>query len=561
MGSIPIARSNSRNATHFLMLSKLTVSNYAIIESAEAGFGPGLNVITGETGAGKSVLMGALGFVLGARESTGTVRDGAREAEVAAVFGKRELRRTLTASGRSRAWIDGESVSLVELREEGAKLVDIHGPRANQKLLEESFQRGTIDGFDRECAALAAEYTLAWKDFCSAKESLRAIESDEYDEDAADLLRYQVDELEAAAICADDDDIEERHSDAAHASETVADAGEITEAIGGDRGAAETLIALQPKFAAIARHAPEAAEWAETAESITRELQELSRTIADAATKIDVDEREFERLDERLGVVNRIRRKYLKSGLGEGVSFSSAIAAILEKKKAKLSAMENRDVALAEAKGKLAIAEKNTENAASLLAAARAKAGARFAKAVTKELRDLGFLQAVFRVEISPSGVLSPSGADTVKYMFEPNLGESARELRQIASSGEIARVMLAIKSVLCEDLEGTTLVFDEIDANIGGETGRKVGERLRDLAKRGQVLAITHLPQSAAYGEHHFTVAKRVEGGRTVSGISQVCGKARIAELARLFGAGEDEKAAWAHAGEILRKAETWTK
>lgn len=543
------------------MLSNLKVSNFAIIESTDVDFAPGLNVMTGETGAGKSVLMGALGFVLGAKESANVVRDGAREAEVVALFGGRELRRTMTASGRSRAWIDGESVSLAELKDAGARLVDVHGPRANQKLLEESFQRETIDGFDRECSAIAGEYAVAWKKYCEAKDALSALERDEYDEDAAELLRYQVGELESAAIDADDDDIEERHKAAAHASEIVGDAGEIMEALGGDRGAAETIISLQGKFAAIARHAPEAAEWAAAAESITRELQELSRTIADAVTKIDVDEREFERLDERLGVVNKIRRKYLKSGLGEGETLSSAITAVLEKKKAKLAAMENRDAAVAEARKNLSAAEKEARGIASRLAVARRKAGARFAKAVTGELRDLGFLQAKFGVETDDVETLSPSGADSVKYIFEPNPGESARELRQIASSGEIARVMLAIKSVLCEDMDGMTLVFDEIDANIGGETGRKVGERLRELARRGQVLAITHLPQSAAYGDRHLAVEKRVEGGRTRSEVLQVSGKARVAELARMFGADEDEKAAWAHAEEILRKAEEWKK
>ena len=539
------------------MLSRLKVSNYAIIEGVDVEFASGLNVLTGETGSGKSVLTRALGFVLGERESGAVVRDGEHEAEVTAYFGEKELRRTITTSGRSRAWIDGESVTLAELKELGATLVDIHGPSASQKLLEERFQRETLDGFYAPCGKAAREYSVAWKEFSAARDELSKLEGAEYDEDALDLLRFQVEELEAAGIDSDDDDLDERHKAAAHAGEIVENAGEITEAIGGDRGAAEILIQLQGKFASIAKHMPEAEEWAQTAEDVTRRLQELSRTIADAATKIDVDEREFDRLDERLGVVNKLRRKYLKSGFGENETLSEAMGKILEAKKTKLAAMENRDAAIAEAKMRLAQSEVSAKGLALELANTRRESAKKISQSVTKALKDLGFLQSRFSVEVSDTEELAPSGMDRVRFMFEPNPGESARELSDIASSGETARVMLAIKGVLAKDKRGETLVFDEIDANIGGETGRKVGERLKKLSVGGQVIAITHLPQSAAYGEKHFAVWKSVEDGRTKSHVAEVEGKARVKELARMFGAEEGEKAAWAHAEEILKKVD----
>lgn len=535
------------------MLSELSVSNYAIIESASVAFGPGLNVITGETGSGKSVLTGALAFALGARAGGDVVRDGAKEAEVAAVFGDRELRRTIVPSGRSRAWIDGESVSLGELREAGAALLDMHGPGANARLVDEEFQRSAIDAFDAACRKSAGAYAVAYSAYVKARAELEALEGTDFDEDAAELLKYQIDEIEAAAVDADDDDIEERHRALAHASEIVSDAGEITEAIGGDRGAAEMLIALQPKFAAMARHLPEASEWAAEAEEATRRLQELSRSIADAATKIDVDERDFERLDERLSLVARLKRKYLKGAAEK--PFSEAMAELLEKKKSKLSAMLNREEAVAEAKSRLAAEEGRARKFGAELMDKRSAAAARFASGTVKALKDLGFLQSRFHVEVSPSGTLCASGTDRVKFMFEPNPGESPRELADIASSGEIARVMLAVKSVLKKEVRDETLVFDEIDANVGGETGRKVGERLLELARGGQVIAITHLPQTAACGQRHLAVEKRIEGGRTLSRIRVVEGDERVGELARMFGADESEKAAWAHARELLAK------
>ena len=527
------------------MLKKLTVSNLAVVEKAEAEFAPGLNVLTGETGAGKSVLMGALGLVLGGRADTSIVRDGTREAEVEADFGETVIRRTVTREGRSRAWVNDESVSIAELKELGRTLVDIHGPTANQKLMEEAFQRETLDGYGNIDLRAYAKVWSERAELVAQRDALCGAAS----EDELDMLRFQVNELEEAGLSEDDETIAERHAAAAHAEEIVENANAITEALGGDQSAAEILIQLQPRFREIAKHLPSAAEWAAEAEELTLKVQELSRTVADATSKMDVGEEDLEELDKRLTLVNKLLRKYRASDV-------SSLMSSLDAKKAKLDALEHREERVAELEAKIAIADKAVRKAGAELTKLRTAAAARLSASVTKELRDLGFLQAKFFVALE-SVEPEAHGMDRVVYMFEPNPGEAARPLAAIASSGEIARVMLAIK-VAGNREQGTgnrdTLVFDEIDANIGGEVGKAVGEKMRAVARRHQVIAITHLPQSAVYGDRHLVVSKAVSGGRTRTRISEVEGEDRVSEVARMLGGEKLTTVVRKHAEELLQ-------
>ena len=543
------------------MLKKLTVSNLAVVEKAEAEFAPGLNVLTGETGAGKSVLMGALGLVLGGRADASVVRDGAKEAEVEADFGETVIRRTVTREGRSRAWVNDESVSIAELKELGRTLVDIHGPTANQKLMEEAFQRETLDGYGNIDLRAYAKVWSERAELVAQRDALCGAAS----EDELDMLRFQVNELEEAGLSEDDETIAERHAAAAHAEEIVENANAITEALGGDQSAAEILIQLQPRFREIAKHLPSAAEWATEAEELTVKVQELSRTVADAASKMDVGEEDLEELDKRLTLVNKLLRKYRASDV-------SSLMSSLETKKAKLDALEHREERVAELEAKIAVADKAVRKAGAELTKLRTAAAARLSASVTKELRDLGFLQAKFFVALE-SVEPEAHGMDRVVYMFEPNPGEAARPLAAIASSGEIARVMLALKVVLsakclvpgvCQgegsapstkhQAPSTTLVFDEIDANIGGEVGKTVGEKMRAVARRHQVIAITHLPQSAVYGDRHLVVSKAVSGGRTRTRISEVEGEDRVSEVARMLGGEKLTTVVRKHAEELLQ-------
>ena len=500
-------------------------------------FGPGLNVITGETGAGKSVLMGALELVLGGRADSSVVRDGAKEAEVEAEFDGRTVRRTVTAEGRSRAWVDDESVAVAELKELGRSLVDIHGPRANQNILDEGFQRDVLDRFG---GVSRAKYEKAYGEWRAVADEIAALEGGTPVADEIDLLKFQVGELEEANVTSEDDDLAERHAAAAHAAEIVDGANAITEALGGDDGAEAILAKLGPMFASVARHFPVAKEWAAEAEEISVRIDELSRSVADAVSRIDADPAAFEELDRRLAVVSRMRRKY-----------GDPVAALAEKR-SKLDDLEHRDERLEELRGRLAAAEREARKEGADLTKRRTAAAAKLAKSVTKELRDLGFLQAKFGVAVEPAE-MSAHGCDAVAYMFEPNPGETARPLAAIASSGEIARVMLALKTVLASHDETEVLVFDEIDANIGGEVGRAVGEKMRAVAATHQVLAITHLPQSAVYGDRHFVVSKGVSGGRTRTRISVVEGDDRVSEIARMLGGEKLTSVTRKHAQELL--------
>lgn len=555
------------------MLKRLTVSNLAVVEKAEAEFCPGLNVITGETGAGKSVLMGALDLVLGGRADASVVRDGAKEAEVEAVFelglerkvGGGEtcvtVRRTVTAQGRSRAWIDDESVTVAELKELGAQLVDIHGPTANQRLAEEDFQRKALDAFGgvdlaargRKEGAKSYAELFAW--LAELRTQISDLKSSG-GEDELDMLRFQVNELESAELTEDDETLSERHAAAAHAEEIVENANAVTEALGGDQSAAEILVALHPRFREMAKHLPAAEAWAAEAEDLTVRIQELSRTVADAASKLDVGEEDLEELDARLTLINRLLRKYEK-GIGNQGSGVGGLLELLEAKKAKLDALEHCEERVAELEAKIAVADKAVRTAGAELTKKRRAAAEKLSKAVTAELKDLGFLQAKFFVALEP---IEPEahGMDRVVYMFEPNPGEAARPLAAIASSGEIARVMLALKTCTSKTSQtfqtSQTLVFDEIDANIGGEVGKIVGEKMRMVAKSHQVIAITHLPQSAVCGERHLVVSKAVAGGRTKTRISEVDGEDRVAEIARMLGGEKLTSVVKRHAEELLQ-------
>lgn len=535
------------------MLEKLTVKNLAVVEHAEIVFGPGLNVITGETGSGKSVLMGAVELVLGSRAESDVVRTGAKEAEVEAVFGGKVLRRTVTSSGRSRAWIDDESVSVSELRQFGEGMVDIHGPRANQALLEETFQREAIDDYGD---IGLEDYSREYEKFTSLKKRLSELISSG-GEDEVDVLRYQIEELSAANLSPEDEDIASRHAAAAHAEEIMRGANKVTEALGGDESAADILISLQPTLSALSRHLPAAEEWSAAIEDVTVRIQEISRTVADVVSRFDSSEEDMRALDERMTLINKLERKYLlKSGIPSS-SRIDALLSLLERKEERLAEIENRDEKIAEMERAIASVEKDMMKEARALSEKRIKAAKRFASEVERELKGLGFIRASFSVEIKET-LPSESGIDSVVYLFGPNVGEEVRPLAHIASSGEIARVMLAIKTVLSlrgakKGRNSPTLVFDEIDANIGGEVGRTVGEKLKSLSGATQVVAITHLPQSAAFAERHFTVFKKVSAGRTCTEILEVKGEARVAELARMMGGEGPSDAVKRHAQELV--------
>ena len=547
------------------MLRGLKVDNLAIVEHAEAEFGEGLTVITGETGAGKSVFMGALTLALGARADASAVRDGCREARIEAEFdadgmaafleeqglpigeeGLLLVRRVISASGGSRVWINDSATSVQTLRALGERLVDIHGPNDRRSLVDEDFQRETLDRYGR---VDQSGYGKAWRELSDLKARRAALEGAVDVADEIERLRNSLEEIDAAKLTEDDEEVlTARHAAAAHAAEIVESANAATAALAGDGGeaaygggegsAADLLIAAGGNLREMAKYHEAANEWGEELERIITSVQELSRAIADSVSRIDADPETLQALDDRISLVRRLKRKYS----------CQTVADLLELR-------EGRAQKLSDLEDQIAAAEKKVEKEGAALSAARRKAGTKLGAAVTAELRGLGFLKAGFAVarEAQPPDA---TGCDRIVYRFEPNPGESARPLAQIASTGEIARVMLAVKAVIAEQDAIPVLVFDEIDANIGGETGRAVGEKLRTVAQHHQVVAITHLPQSAVYGNRHFVVAKSVSGGRTRSAIRAVSGEDRVHEIARMLGGEKASSVVVRHARELLALA-----
>lgn len=561
------------------MLSRLSVLNLAIVEKAEIAFGDGLTIITGETGAGKSVLMGALELALGARADASSVRDGAKEARIEAEFdlssqtqshvlqqvnrlldeaglpscedGILLVRRTIAAAGSSRVHVNDVSSTVQTLRALGRLLVDVHGPNDHQSLLDERFQRDVLDAYGR---IDGTAYAAAWQSLLSLRGERAALTGDTRDfAEEAERLRYSVDELEAARLTAEDEtELPARHAAAAHAAEILECANAATEALSGDAegAAASALISAGARLSEMARYHEAAAEWKEEAESLTVRVQELSRTIADSISRIEADPDALQALDDRLSLVQRLKRKY-------GCATVDELLALHDARAARLADLDGREEKLAKLDARIAEAEKDVRAAGAAVTAARAKAAARLGKAITRELHGLGFLKAGFDILLSPREP-DASGCDAVDFHFAPNPGEPSRPLRDIASTGEIARVMLAVKSVVAEHDAVPVLVFDEIDSNIGGEVGRAVGERLRAVARHRQTIAITHLPQSAVYGDRHFAVAKTVSGGRTRTSIRELEGEDRVTEIARMLGGASLTSVVVQHARELLSLAST---
>ena len=551
------------------MLTRLSVRNLAIVESADVEFGGGLTVITGETGAGKSVLMGALELVLGARADASTVRDGAKEARIEATFavpgvvdafldaaglppcedGVLLVRRAISATGGGRVHVNDAATTVQTLRALGKLLVDVHGPNDHQSLLEEGFQRGVLDAHGR---LDTSAYAAAWARLADLRAQRADLQGDDADvAETCERLRYAVDELDAAQLTPEDDDeLPARHAAAAHAAEILDCANAATAALSeADDSAAAALVGAGARVREMARFHEAAGAWGETIERLTMEVQELAQEIADSASRLDADPEALQALDDRLSLVQRLKRKYACPDV-------AALLALRDERARRLTDLEGRGARLAALADEIAAAEAAVRAAGAKLTAARTKAAARLARAITKELHGLGFLRAGFDVSLAPHAP-DATGCDAVDFLFAPNPGEAARPLREIASTGEIARVMLAVKTVVAEHDAIPVLVFDEIDSNIGGEVGRAVGEKLRAVARHHQVIAITHLPQSAVYGARHLAVAKAVSGGRTRSTIQPLEGEARVAEIARMLGGTSLTSVVEQHARELLALAQ----
>lgn len=550
------------------MLTRLVVRNLAVVEAAEVAFGPGLNVISGETGAGKSVLMGALHLLLGSRADRSVVRTGTEEARVSAEWsltpetqqaidallseadidpcegGLLLIQRTLSAAGTGRIRVNNCPATAGLLRQLAPRLADIHGPNDNLSLLDEAFQLHLLTAFADAPDEVAA-YAQAWQRFTAAEARLAALQGDpaEREAEAERLAEALADFRAINPTEADGEELIERHAQAANAGEILALGNALTDALtDGEAPASEQLQAIQRELRNLARLLPEAGDWANELAGIQAQLQELSRTMAERLSRVDADPDALAQLEARLGQIQRLRRRY-------GPTLADVLAYRVQAE-ARLAELQGAEGAIAQAQADRDAAREGVDRAGQALTAKRRAAADRLSQAITAELRALGFAQSDFPIALERLPQPGPTGADRVCFCFAPNPGEVPRPLAAIASSGEIARVMLAVKLLLARHDRVPTLVFDEIDANIGGETARKVGEKLHALAANVQVLCITHQAQCALFADVHHRVVKCVEDERTVTRILPLDEAGRLAELARMLGGGP---AALAHAQAML--------
>ena len=554
-------------------MRRLRIKNLAVVEQVEWELGKGFNVLTGETGAGKSILIDAFLLLLGERADKGLVRTGAEsclvegELDGAKEFhgwldqkgvepdpdGTLVIKRQISAAGTGRQFLNGSAVTLGVLKELGDRLVDLHGPHDHQALLLPSAQRAALDAFgglEKEAAAVR----LAWGLKKEAEEQLVAFRQRMAGADGAtrELIDHQVKEMEQAQLRpGEDEELERDHAAAGHGKRIVELAAEVNSLLeSGEDNALGFLGKVQRALTEWERLDGAAGEMRSKNEEVVESLRELARETERRAEQVGLDAERLAEMERRLDLVLGLKKKY-------GGSVEAALR--------RLEDLKKRQTELADASGTERKLEEDLKEATNKhrqtcakLSEGRKKVAPRFTKEVTEQLRGLGFAQSRLEAAWKPQE-LSSDGAETVELLFAPNPGEAPRPLRAIASSGEMARVMLALKTVLAERDGVPVLIFDEVDANVGGETAAAVAERLRGLGKSHQVLCLTHLPSVAAAAEHHFAVVKRVEKGRTFAELSRLNGEERERELTRMLGG--DGKAARMLAKELLEVRSKRTK
>jgi len=552
------------------MLQSLQIKNLALVESVRMEFQPGLNVVTGETGAGKSIIIGALNLLLGERADKTMVREGADQCSIEAVFqltdhkeinrllqdcglppcsdGLLILRRLLSASGNGRQYVNDSPATVQALKTIGELLVDLHGPHDHQSLLNPEFQLYLLDAFASDEKILSA-YRAVFEEYHELSNRKAALLSDAKDpEREIDMLKFQVKELEAAALDENDEaNILNEQKTLAHAERIIQLSSEIQQALyDADESAFNRLAAVQSAAGELARLMPGAAEWQNEIKSLAARIQELTREISAAAHKIESDSARLERLDNRIALYQKLKNKYGGS--------AADLAKMLSRFRERLLDLENRSERLALLDAEISRCRAKLDKSGKELGKLRQEAAVRLSKAVQKQLKDLAFAHSSFSVRFTAVEPRS-SGMDQVELMFSPNKGETEKSLRQIASSGEMSRVMLALKTILASQDRIPLLVFDEIDENVGGQTAQVVGVKLEELAGYHQVICITHQPQVAARGRAHFAVSKKTVGERTASGVSMLAPEERVDEIARMLGGKNLTSVTLKHAREMLER------
>ncbi len=556
------------------MLSLLHIENIAVISQADIAFDGGLNVLTGETGAGKSIVIDAIGAIIGERTSRELIRTGAPAARVSAVFcalpalpwfeeqglgpdenGELLIERTIQADGKNICRVNGRPVLVTQLRSLGRQLLNIHGQHDGQQLLDESCHLTYLDSFGATGDALGT-YQAAYGRLGALRAQLAALEMDEGEKARRiDTLQYQIGELERAELR------EGEEAELTERREVLRNAERLTDAVesalqaltGGDEGegAVSLLSQAAQSLASGGRYSAALSELADKAGELGYALEDLAERVRDERGGLDFYPGELDEIEERLDALYRLKKKY---GGSEG-----EMLAYLERCRGELETIELSDERRAQFAGQLAKAREEARAKAQALSKARAAAALALAGRIQTELAQLDMPKVRFQAEITPKTCedgMDETGMDDVRFLMSANAGEELRPIQKIASGGELARIMLALKNVLAENDTVTTMVFDEVDTGVSGRAARKVAEKLFAVACARQVLCVTHLPQIAAMGDVHFVVEKGERGGRTYTAVERLDDAGREQELARLTSGEHITPAALDSARESLADA-----
>ena len=533
------------------MLKTLHIENVAVIEKVTVELGEGLNVLTGETGAGKSIVIDALGAVLGGRTSRELVRSGEPSALVTAVFsaenvtdwcedagiepedGELFLMRKITADGKNTCRVNGVPVSVSQLRALGLRLLDIHGQNDGQKLLDERYHRQYLDSYGRPEAEYLA-YRAEYDKYCAIKKEIDSLRIDERDKEfRIDTLKYQINEIKKANIkVGERDEKTKRRQILANAEKLSGLADTAFFAIYGADRSDGVLSMLQDAERAVSS----AGRYSEDFAALEKELSDLRYTAEDIAERIrdlrddlDYSAEELDDIESRLSLLRKLSVKY--------GSTEEEILAYLENAETELDNIEYADDKIAKLEKDLKKQTEITRTAAEKLSYARKRAAETLEKRIANELSGLSMPKVLFRVVLDATEDFTPTGCDEVRFEMSANAGEKPGRISRIASGGELSRIMLAMKNVLAENDDIGTMVFDEIDTGVSGIAAQRVGEKLATLAGKKQVICVTHLPQIAAMADEHYEIKKNERDGRTFTGITRLDSRTRLNEIARLTG------------------------
>ena len=554
------------------MLQSLHVHNFALLEDAHAEFTPGFNVFTGETGAGKSILIDAFGMVLGGRASVDYVRSGTEGLWVQAVFDianqedikniLREqgieaeddlfLKRQISVAGKSRALVNGVQVPLAVLKQIGTALVDIHGQHENQALLKPEAARLVTDAFGGASllAALAAykkEYAL----YVEAQTKLAQLQQDNAKQDLLmDRYAWEINEItKASLVVGEEEGLEAEERLLQNGERIIKSVNAAYEQLDEEDAVLSRLARVRDDLVYAARYDERLATFAEAVDSAWINLDDCRSELADYLSRSDFNEERATEVQQRLDTIYRLQKKYGGS--------TEAVLAYLEATQEKLEQLQDIAAALEKAQRELAQATKLLSVAAATLTQERERSAAALSQSITTHIHDLAMPNGSFKIALAPLERFTSTGRDAVRFLFSGNLGEPLNDLEKVASGGELSRIALAMKTVLMHTAQVGTMVFDEIDTGVGGVTAQKMAEKIAAIATVGQVLCITHLPQIAAFADNHIYIEKRSSEGRTATVLAVLDYNQRLQELVRMTAGASTSRAALESATELLLAAD----